>query len=189
MMRVWVMRHGESETNRDGLWGGQLDAPLTERGIAQAIEAGKRLVGLHFDKIYASDLSRARATAENAIPGCRYETLCALREMDVGDLAGTPYADLSEEARQAVIRDGYGVYGGETKEAFRTRIDSFMRKLESEDLQSVAVFTHAGCMRQFFELATGATFVRGGILCGNCATAVYEYENGVWRLHSWYNLL
>ena len=189
MMRVWIMRHGESQTNRDGLWGGQLDAPLTERGKAQAEEAGKRLAGVRFDKIYASDLSRAMATAEAAVPNCRYETRVGLREMDVGRLAGTPYADLDREARGAVIRDGYGIYGGETKEAFRTRIAAFMEELEKTEYQNVAVFTHAGCMRQFFELATGMEFSRGHMLCGNCATAVYEYDNGVWRLHSWFNLL
>ena len=50
-MKVWVVRHGESETNRDGLWTGWLDVELTEKGREDAAKAGKILAGTSFDKI------------------------------------------------------------------------------------------------------------------------------------------
>ena len=72
-MRVWMIRHGESETNKNGLWTGWLDAPLTEEGKRDAALASEFVSRVSFDKIYSSDLLRAKSTAEIVIPGCQYE--------------------------------------------------------------------------------------------------------------------
>ena len=69
-MKVWMIRHGESETNKEGLWSGWLDAPLTEKGKGDAALAGEIVSRIKFDKIYSSDLLRAKSTAEIVIPGC-----------------------------------------------------------------------------------------------------------------------
>jgi probable phosphoglycerate mutase len=60
--RVLLIRHGQSTWNAARRWQGQADPPLTELGERQASEAGSRL-GL-FDLVVASDLERARRTAE-----------------------------------------------------------------------------------------------------------------------------
>ena len=52
---------------------------------------------ISFDKIYSSDLYRARETAEIAISGCRYETSELLREINVGSLSGKLLSVLTEE--------------------------------------------------------------------------------------------
>ena len=57
-MRLYVIRHGESENNLKKCWTGWYDAPLTEKGRQDARKAGTFLQGITFDKIYASDLSR-----------------------------------------------------------------------------------------------------------------------------------
>ena len=187
-MRVWIMRHGESESNRFGVWTGQLDIALTEKGREQAVAAGRNLAGVSFDRIYSSDLSRARVTAETVIPGCRYECSELLREMDVGTLAGRSFSQLTAEERESLTSDGFGAFGGESMDGFAIRVREFMKKLESEDGENIAVFTHAGWMRRFFSLALGIECPSGRIVCGNCATAVFEYKHGEWRLHSWINL-
>ena len=188
-MRVWIVRHGESQTNKEGKWTGQLDVELTDKGRAQAIRVGERLVGVSFDKIYSSDLVRARTTAELATSSCEYEIRSDLREIDVGSIAGGRFEDVSEEVRTAVLKSGYGVIGGEERDAFRTRVLSFMKMLEGEYCQNIAVFTHAGWLRQFLSLVVCEDIPRASFFCGNCATAVFEYENGRWRVHSWMNLL
>ena len=90
-MKVFVIRHGESETNRNGLWTGWLDVSLTEKGRAEAEQVGKLLSNINFDKIYASDLLRAKTTAEIALPACEYETLVELREVNVGSIAAKEF--------------------------------------------------------------------------------------------------
>ena len=98
-MYVYVIRHGESESNRDGLWTGWLDAPLTDHGRADAKRAGEFLANISFDRIVSSDLSRAKETAEIAVPGANYETSALLREIDVGRLAGKTNLALSDAQR------------------------------------------------------------------------------------------
>ena len=70
-MKLYIVRHGESETNRKGLWTGWLDVALTDKGIADAERVRDTLRGIKFDKVYSSDLQRARVTCEIALPGRR----------------------------------------------------------------------------------------------------------------------
>ena len=68
-MFVYVIRHGESETNLSKKWTGWLDVQLTEKGYEDAKKAAGYLKGISFDKIYTSDLMRAKQTAQTAFPG------------------------------------------------------------------------------------------------------------------------
>lgn len=183
-----MVRHGESETNRDGLWTGWLDAPLTEKGRADAASASKLLADLPFDKIYASDLLRARTTAEIAIPGCTYETTPLLREINVGNIAGKPLGIVASREGISWNKDGYVQFGGESRSQFAQRIGAFMKQLETEDYENVVVFSHAGVIRTFLDLVLGIDVPRKNMFCGNCAVAVFEFHNSHWRLHSWINL-
>lgn len=191
MMRVWVVRHGQSETNEMGIWGGQSDAPLTEKGKADARRVGMLLesYGVCFDAVYASDLTRAKTTAQIALPNETPTCRADLREIDVGDLTGTPYADTPAEVRARAQREGYGFVGGEAKAAFRARLAAFLDALAADERDNVAVFAHAGVLREMYEIVVGGSFSRAKMCCNNCATAIFEYENGTWRLHSWINLI
>jgi phosphoserine phosphatase len=62
-MRILLVRHGESEHNA-GLKKEIIDSPLTKKGIMQAKKVAKRLKKFKIDKIYTSNLSRAKKTAE-----------------------------------------------------------------------------------------------------------------------------
>src|SRR5690348_13914028 len=62
--RLLLVRHGESTWNAARRMQGQLDPPLSERGLAQALEVGERLAGRRLGAFYCSDLVRARQTAE-----------------------------------------------------------------------------------------------------------------------------
>ena len=187
-MKVWIVRHGESETNKQGLWTGWLDVPLTEKGRADAASAGKLLSKVTFDKIFSSDLQRAKNTAEIAIPGCKYEVSKMLREINVGNIAGKPLAVARGSDDQLLTKDGYGCFGGESKVEFRKRVAEFMKILESESYENVAVFSHAGFVRTFLDTVVGIEHNRKKIACENCAIAVFEYTNSDWRLYSWINL-
>jgi probable phosphoglycerate mutase len=61
MVRILLVRHGQSEWNAEGRWQGQADIPLTDLGRAQARAATKRIGS--FDMIAASPLLRASETA------------------------------------------------------------------------------------------------------------------------------
>ena len=69
-MNTWLfIRHGESAANVAQWFSGQIDVELTAVGVNQAMALGKLLKAQHIDRVYASDLSRARRTAEIALGG------------------------------------------------------------------------------------------------------------------------
>ena len=186
-MRVYVIRHGESEANLSKQFTGWLDVSLTEKGKEQAKQAGARLQNIPFDKIYSSDLRRARETAEAALPGCVYETTALAREISVGSLVNQPLSSLTPEQKEQTVTDGYAAYGGESKEELYGRIRALMKELEGLDCQNVAVFCHGGWLRAMLETVLGTYLPRKSVWCDNCAIGIFEFADGNWRLHSWIN--
>lgn len=65
MAKLLIVRHGESQANRDNIFTGWTDSPLTEKGIDQAHNVGKMLAqrGLLFNRVHTSYMSRAIKTA------------------------------------------------------------------------------------------------------------------------------
>lgn len=57
--RVYFVRHGETQSNRDGIIQGQLDTELNEEGREQAVLVANALGGIPFDYAFTSDLKRA----------------------------------------------------------------------------------------------------------------------------------
>ena len=187
-MRVYVVRHGESETNRAGLWTGWTDVSLTEKGVNDAMLARAFFENLKIDKIYSSDLSRATETAKTAIPGCEPEILPLLREVNVGNIAGRPLSCVDKEKRAETLKIGYSMFGGETNEEFRKRVTDFMKMLEACDFDTVAVFTHAGFLRKILDEVVGAVLPRSAIVCANCTVGIFDVSDKGWALNSWINL-
>ncbi len=61
---IILVRHGETEWNRDNRLQGNKNSPLTEQGISQAYNTGKILKNIRIDKVYSSPLQRAVHTAK-----------------------------------------------------------------------------------------------------------------------------
>ena len=141
-----------------------------------------------FDKIYSSDLVRAMSTAELVLPGCKYETSAMLREVNVGNIAGKPLNVIVDSNNRTMNKNGYSRFGGESKAEFKARTQAFMKMLESEPYENVAVFAHAGVLRNFLDIVLGVELPRKNIRCNNCAIAIFEYADSNWRLYSWINL-
>ena len=90
-----LVRHGQSEWNLKNLFTGWRDVDLTEKGVAEAREAGRKLKaqGLKFDVAYTSALKRAQRTLglmleEMGQPNIPVVKNLALNERDYGDLSG-----------------------------------------------------------------------------------------------------
>jgi len=90
-----LVRHGQSEWNLKNLFTGWRDVDLTEKGVAEAIEAGKILAGrgMKFDLAMTSDLIRAQRTCQFILDEVGQSDLettrdLALNERNYGDLAG-----------------------------------------------------------------------------------------------------
>ncbi len=185
-MKVYVIRHGQSETNLKGLWTGWLDVNLTQKGREDAKCAGEYLKGVKFDKVFSSDLIRAVDTAKIAT-GCEPEKSMLLREVNIGNIADKPLDILTEEQRKRIWQDGYVEFEGESLDEFSARVDKFKAYLETLDCDNVAVFSHAGWLRTMLDSVVGVRLPRKNVCCNNCTVAIFEYTDQ-WKLHSWINL-
>lgn len=92
-----LLRHGESQWNLENRFTGFRDVDISENGVREATEAGKKLkeAGIKFDQVFTSTLKRAYHTAEIALKNADQENLLTgmikhddLRERDYGDLTG-----------------------------------------------------------------------------------------------------
>jgi 2,3-bisphosphoglycerate-dependent phosphoglycerate mutase len=101
-----LMRHGQSEWNKQNLFTGFKDVDLTEEGIAEAHKAGSALKesGIKFDQVFTSTLKRAIETTEIALKdadqGDMIDTMIKhddLRERDYGDLVGLNKAETAKK--------------------------------------------------------------------------------------------
>ncbi|MBQ9014347.1 MAG: histidine phosphatase family protein [Bacilli bacterium] len=61
---LYVVRHGKTDSNENGRYGGRIDVNLNEEGIRQAEEVALKLKDIKFEKVFSSPLSRAYKTAE-----------------------------------------------------------------------------------------------------------------------------
>jgi probable phosphoglycerate mutase len=150
-----VLRHGESEWNAQGRWQGWADPPLSELGIQQAVEAGRRLRHEGFTAFASSDLVRARRTAELAASALGLDgevhIEADLREFDVGDWSGltrnqieagwpAEFADWRAGRRDAAP-------GGEARGGFVARLVTAVERLAATFAgQTVLVISHGGAI-------------------------------------------
>ena len=184
-MRVFLVRHGQSEANLNRRYAGQSDVKLTDLGVQQAETIRPVLEGIVFDKVYSSDLSRAIDTQRAALPGYTAEQTPLLREISVGDLAGKSIAEFWEKyggVSQTAQYGDYTPYGGENRQMLDSRVLQFMKQLEEAPWENVAVFAHRGVLVSFLRNILGDTFTNTAIQCDNCAIFVLEHTEKGWRV-------
>ncbi|MBK7947314.1 MAG: histidine phosphatase family protein [Deltaproteobacteria bacterium] len=156
---ICLIRHGETTWNRAGLWQGHADPELTETGLLQA----RRLAELFaveqavrpWNRIFASDLLRARATALQIAEALDLPLAVdpRLRELDVGRWSGLTRAEIAalDEATLRAFESGApGVRpgGGETRIEIRERSHAFVCELARRHAgERVLVVTHLGVIR------------------------------------------
>jgi probable phosphoglycerate mutase len=150
-----LLRHGESEWNAEGRWQGWADPPLSLRGRQQAVEAGRRLRREGFEAIVASDLFRARHTAELVagalgLPG-RIPTDAGLREYDLGAWSGLTRAQIEAEWPDELADWRHGrvdsAPGGEARAAFADRLAAAVARVATDfPDRTVLVISHGGAI-------------------------------------------
>lgn len=185
-MKLFLIRHGQSEANVNLLYAGQTDSKLTELGRQQAEAIRPVLQNIEFDRVYSSDLSRALDTQKLAMPGYAAETTPLLREFDVGTLAGKPFINLESDPALVSVRErDYTPFGGENPQMVYDRLRQFLSGLEAEPCENVAAFVHNGVMLTMLRAAIGTDFDYSAARSGNCAIHIFDYDGNTWRLLAW----
>lgn len=189
--RLLLIRHGETDWNRNQIAQGHVDVPLNLTGRAQAQALADRLRNWTIDVILTSDLSRAAETA--AILGSTLGLVpipsAAWREIDLGEWAGlgdsqlmTRFADeLAAFKRGEDIRRG----GGETMAEVQSRaVEAFDEVCREHANQSVALVSHGGVLKALICHLVGLELNRASNLStrANAGLSIIEFEQGKPRL-------
>ena len=193
-MKLIVVRHGETEWNVQGREMGQLDSPLTPRGVRQAEALAARLSAVRFEALYTSDLGRAVRTAEIIAAACGLEPIvdAALRERDLGIFQGFTRAELESrfpEDYAEYLRSGHGyqIPGGESGQQRTERsVRALAAIAERHPAETVVVVTHGGFLSGFFEHVLGMEPGHGRrFKRQNAAYNEFEHLDGGWSLETW----
>ena len=182
-MYLFMIRHGETEGNVRKLFYSQIDMPLTEKGKQQALEIRPILEKYQFDRVYASDLSRAVETAKLVLPGCEPILSPELRECQMGYIDGCTHAEIHE--KYGLLNDHYEQFGGESPEDMCRRVRTFLDKVEADPCERVAAFAHSGTLKAVTRLVLGMDCQVSNQLSTNCNIAVFRREKNRWILAAW----
>lgn len=155
MSRLLLVRHGNTKLNSHERFWGKTDVELGADGIKQAERLRDRLASLKIDAIYASNLSRARVTAE--IIAAKHKTAivtCAeLSEINFGYIEGLTFEEISQRYPDlAKLLADWSISpefpGGESFKEFNERVKRFIPRLENHaPKETILIVAHAGTLR------------------------------------------
>ncbi len=164
MTTILLARHGETDWNSERRWQGHTDQPLNDTGRGQAAELAALLVDTPIRAVYASDLVRARETAEivAARLGMPVFVDRELREVDVGEWSGLAHDEIAERFPEGFARWQAGLHGwngGESYEEMRERVVAALLRIATHHAgETVLVVAHGGTIRACLAAATGLTY-------------------------------
>ncbi len=180
-MKLVLVRHGETDSNKNGIIMGHLPTPLNELGREQATVLARELRSKGIQKIYSSDLVRAKETAEIISAELNLPVTYSynFREHTIGDLDGKGVSevldslDLLEEFDELMIK-----HNGEITRDFINRVWTGFNKAveENRDKDCVLIVTHGGCIRSIIaKILQASEIVFDSLKMDNCCINVVEF--------------
>ena len=170
MTTLLLARHGETDWNRELRIQGSSDIELNELGRRQAHSLAQELTDVDLDAIYASDLSRARATAAAvaAAHGLEVKLDRRLRERSFGSWEG-----LTREDLEKLPPDSH--HDGESDDVVRERMLAAVRDIAAAHPgEQVLVVSHGGALNTLWHHALGERVERWA----NCAVYKLAVREG-----------
>ena len=182
-----LVRHGETDWNRENRFQGHADISLNAAGRVQAHELARELEGQGFDAVYSSPLQRAAETARivAARPGLDVHVSDGLMEVDVGSWSGLTRDEIEvrfPDGYRRWLQYGHGWDDGESYDELGERVVSdLLRIAERHSDELVLAVTHGGPIRSALAASAGVPFGharRSIAVLENCATVSIAVRNG-----------
>lgn len=165
-LRLFLVRHGETASNREMRYQGSQDEPLTEAGMRQAEGMAADLADLPLAAVYASPLRRATQTAERIATALAVPLLSEprLREQGFGEWEGLSRSEVlgrGEAARRELLRweqdPDAAPPGGESLTAVARRVQELLGDLNAAHPGAwVALVSHVGPIKALLCAALGS---------------------------------
>ncbi len=190
---LYLIRHGQTDSNSAGVLQGWRDIPLSETGQEQARLLGKRFAGIHLDALYCSALGRARQTAEQIgqNTGLMPQPLAGLNEIHMGQMEGLT----AEQCRQTYPRESeamekqvaeFAAPGGESAlQVYQRVVNTLLELAGRHPGQTVAAVSHGFSIWMFLDyvknLGSRPTELEP-FWVGNTAVSKLTFSDGVFTL-------
>ena len=196
VLKLYIVRHGETEWNVIKRFQGQLNTPLTEKGMEKLRETGKKLENVLFDEVYTSELGRTVASAEIILNENRgyknkkleLKKLAELNEVYFGVWQGLTYEEVFLKYPEEANNYFYNVknYKAENVEAenLKDALERFLKGinkiLDSHESGNILVVTHGTVFEMFMNyVANNSIFdIDERTLMGNGDYKIFSYKNG-----------
>jgi 2,3-bisphosphoglycerate-dependent phosphoglycerate mutase len=161
MTELILVRHGETDWNRELRFQGHVDVALNAIGHEQARRVAARLAGEPARHLYVSDLIRAQQTAHPVAQQLQLHGIVepALREQSFGDVDGMRVDDIKAQHPQAWeawlrFHEDDCMPGGETMREFHARVMAAVRRIAADHRDAtVVIVTHGGVLDMIYRTA------------------------------------
>jgi len=181
MLRVYLIRHGETDWNRDQRVMGQLDIPLNETGRAQAERTAEFLASEKISAIYASDLSRAWETARCIAEKQGLSPIATpeIREMRYGHWEGLTRDEVIEKypaeyAERTRNPSRFQPSGGESRRQLFERASKKFEEIAARHAnETIALVAHGGTCRAIASYIAGVNGW-GQFAIDNCSISIVD---------------
>ncbi|MBE5927027.1 MAG: histidine phosphatase family protein [Lachnospiraceae bacterium] len=190
-MKMYFLRHGETNGNKNKILQGRIDNPLNDDGRLQAMKAREEIEGISFEAVYTSPLQRAKETAMIASGLKEDEIILDKRivEISFGDMEG----NVVSRDNQTMVDFFYNpekyvpVNNAESYEEMLDRTKDFLRDIEEKykDLPdtNILVVSHGALIHGVIMLVKGLEIKdiwKSNV--ANCSITVVEYKEGKYSI-------
>ena len=183
MTRLFLLRHGETDWNRENRLQGHLDQPLNSLGMSQAHAAAKWMSRVDVDYILSSDLMRARQTAVACSEALNLPLTLdeSLRERNLGRWQGMTKSEVTARWGE---QNGEIVPEGEDRHVFRRRaMDACRRLVMLAPQQTILAVTHGGVIAEVVKEVLGLPAgMPRRFHVANGSFTLLEFHEDIWKL-------
>ena len=194
-MKIYVIRHGETNANKEGVLQGASNWPLNDFGIKLAEITGNNMRNIKFDACFSSPLDRAKQTAQIILKNSGNEDVeiqydKRIQELNMGIYEGKKIEPGQKEVSVIkLLLFKYNAFlcgrfkGGETARELCKRTQEFLKELSTKNYETVLVSTHGCAMRAMLNMLYDNKFnFWQGMVPFNCAVNVIEVKDGEMKL-------
>lgn len=163
MLELVLVRHGQTDGNKEGIYYGWLDLPLNELGKAQALKIREKIKDMKFEAIYTSPLLRALDTTRRIKPDQDTPILLSegLKELHFGEWEGMTYSEIQEHFPQLWEEwckdwvDFRFPRGESFRQVYQRVTCEIDHIIQTHHHGKVLVVTHHGCIRGIISYLLG----------------------------------
>lgn len=185
-MKLYCVRHGETQFNSEGRIQGQYDSQLSPLGLRQCQAVAEALTGQAIDAVIASPLTRALRSAECIADHLQLKVVVEprLMEINAGIFQTLTWHEIAERfpaesAQWRTQNPDFRIPGGESRRDLMIRAAAAFATIREADYRQAVVVAHGGTLSAAFKSLLGIPPERNPFSLGNGSISTIAWESDV----------